>query len=161
MIIFNQVAAAVLLLSLTLCLAVHRRNYAYRVRWSAFCTRDTHRHGPVYSATLVVKSMIAIVILHGLEILHVGQFLPDALFPVLAARLLLLASSLILLWVMVIDSAVRLATLRATGVAIAGELIVEYRSVFLFGPNLTPEQIQSRATSGDDPLKNSAEHMSF
>ena len=44
-------------------------------------TRDIHKHGPVYSATLVVKSTVAIVILHGLEILLWASFYRTRCFP--------------------------------------------------------------------------------
>jgi voltage-gated potassium channel len=73
MILFNQVAAAVLPLSLTLCLQC--AGVTTLIEWlKRVLTRDTHKHGPVYSATLVVKSTVAIVILHGIEILVWASF---------------------------------------------------------------------------------------
>ena len=65
MILFNQIAAAVLLLSLTLCLQC--AGVITLFEWlKRVLTRDVHKHGPVYSASLVVRSAVAIVILHGL-----------------------------------------------------------------------------------------------
>jgi voltage-gated potassium channel len=80
MILFNQVAAALLLLSLTLCLQC--AGVATLVEWlKRVLTRDIHKHGPVYSATLVVKSTVAIVILHGLVILLWASFYRMRCFP--------------------------------------------------------------------------------
>ena len=80
MILFNQVAAAVLLLSLTLCLQC--AGVATLIEWlKRVLTRDIQKHGPVYSATLVVKSTVAIVILHGLEILLWASFYRTRCFP--------------------------------------------------------------------------------
>jgi len=80
MILFNQVAAAVLLLSLTLCLQC--AGVTTLIEWlKRVLTRDTHKHGLVYSATLVVKSMVAIVILHGLVILVWASFYRTRCFP--------------------------------------------------------------------------------
>ncbi|MGB9434014.1 MAG: potassium channel family protein [Candidatus Acidiferrum sp.] len=80
MILFNQVAAAVLLLSLTLCLQC--AGVTTLIEWlKRVLTRDTHNHGPVYSATLVVKSMVAIVILHGFVILLWASFYRTRCFP--------------------------------------------------------------------------------
>jgi voltage-gated potassium channel len=68
MILFNQIAAAVLLLSLTLCLQCV--GVVMLIEWlKRVLARDVHKHGPVYSATLVVRSAVSIVILHGLVIL--------------------------------------------------------------------------------------------
>jgi voltage-gated potassium channel len=80
MILFNQVAAALLLLSLTLCLQC--AGVTTLVEWlKCVLTRDIHKHGPVYSATLVVKSTVAIVILHGLVILLWASFYRTRCFP--------------------------------------------------------------------------------
>ena len=80
MTLFNQLAAAVLLLSLTLCLQC--AGVTTLIEWlKRVLTRDTHKHGPVYSATLVVKSMVAIVILHGLVILLWASFYRARCFP--------------------------------------------------------------------------------
>ena len=68
MILFNQLAAAVVLLSLTL--GLQGAGVTMLIEWlKRVLTRDIHKHGPVYSATLVVKSTVAIIILHGLVIL--------------------------------------------------------------------------------------------
>jgi voltage-gated potassium channel len=73
MILLNQIAAAVLLLSLTLCLQCVGATTL--IEWlKRVLTRDIHKRGPVYSATLVVKSTVAIVILHGLVILLWASF---------------------------------------------------------------------------------------
>ncbi len=80
MILFNQISAAVLLLSLTLglqCVGV-----VMLIEWlKRILTRDIHKHGPVYSATLVVRSAVAIVILHGLVILLWASFYRMRCFP--------------------------------------------------------------------------------
>jgi hypothetical protein len=73
MILFNQVAAAVLLLTLTPCLQC--ASVATLVEWlKRVLTRDIQKHGPIHSATLLVKSTIAIVVLHGLVILLWASF---------------------------------------------------------------------------------------
>ncbi len=80
MILFYQVAAAVLRLSLTLCLQC--AGVATLIEWlKRVLTRDIHKHGPVYSATLVVKSTVAIIILHGLVILLWASFYRTRCFP--------------------------------------------------------------------------------
>jgi voltage-gated potassium channel len=80
MILFNQVAAAVLLLTLTLCLQCG--GVITLIEWlKRVLTRDTHKHGPVYSASLVVRSAVAIVILHGLVILLWASFYRTRCFP--------------------------------------------------------------------------------
>ncbi len=90
--LFYQVAAAVLLVSLTLCLQC--AVVTALVEWlKRVLTRDIHKHGPVYSATLVVKSMIAIVILHGLGILLWARFYRTRCFPSWALAFYFSASS--------------------------------------------------------------------
>jgi voltage-gated potassium channel len=80
MILFNQLAAAVLLLSLTLCL--HCAGITTLIEWlKRVLTRDIHRHGPVYAATLVVQSTLAIIVLHGLVILLWACFYRMRCFP--------------------------------------------------------------------------------
>src|SRR4029077_11046291 len=80
MILFNQFAAAVLLLSLTLCLQC--AGVTTLIEWlKRVLTRDIHKHGPVYSATLVMKSTISIVVLHGLVILLWASFYRSRCFP--------------------------------------------------------------------------------
>ena len=80
MMLFDQIAAAVLLLSLTLCLEC--AGVTTLIEWlKRVLTRDTRKHGSVYSATLVVKSMIAIVIIHGLVILLWASFYRTRCFP--------------------------------------------------------------------------------
>jgi len=80
MILFNHIAAAVLLVSLTLLLQVS--GVTALIEWlKRVLTRDTHKHGPVYSASLVVRSMVAIIILHGLVILLWASFYRMRCFP--------------------------------------------------------------------------------
>jgi voltage-gated potassium channel len=80
MILFNQIAAAVLLLSLTLCLQC--AGVITLFEWlKRVLTRDIYKHGPVYSASLVVRSAVAIVILHGLVILLWATFYRMRCFP--------------------------------------------------------------------------------
>ena len=80
MILFNQVATAVLLLSLTLCWEC--AGVTTLIEWlKRVLTRDIHQHGSVYSATLEVKSTVAIVILHGLVILLWASFYRTRCFP--------------------------------------------------------------------------------
>ena len=80
MILFNQVAVALLLLTLTLCLQC--AGVTTLVEWlKRVLTRDTHKHGPIYSATLVAKSTVAIVVLHGLVILLWAGFYRSRCFP--------------------------------------------------------------------------------
>ncbi|MGB9244779.1 MAG: potassium channel family protein [Candidatus Acidiferrales bacterium] len=80
MILFIQIYAAVLLLSLTLCLQC--AGAIMLIEWlKRVLSRDVHKRGPVYSATLVVKSAVAIVILHGLVILLWASFYRTHCFP--------------------------------------------------------------------------------
>jgi voltage-gated potassium channel len=80
MILFNQVAAAALLLGLTLCLQC--AGIIMLIEWlRRVLTGDTRKHGPVYSANLAVKSMIAILILHGFVILVWAGFYRTRCFP--------------------------------------------------------------------------------
>jgi voltage-gated potassium channel len=80
MILFNQIGVAVLLLSLTLCLQC--AGVITLIEWlKRVLIRDTQKRGPVYSATLVVKSTVAIVILHGLVILLWTSFYRTHCFP--------------------------------------------------------------------------------
>jgi hypothetical protein len=60
MTLFSQIVAAVLLLSVTLCLQC--AGMIALIEWlRRVLTRDTYKHGPTYSAVLVVKSMLSIV----------------------------------------------------------------------------------------------------
>lgn len=80
MILLNQLGAAVLLLSLTLCLQV--AGVTLLIEWlKRVLTRDAGQHGPTYSARLVVQSTIAIVVLHGLVILLWAIFYRTRCFP--------------------------------------------------------------------------------
>jgi voltage-gated potassium channel len=80
MMLFDQIATAVLLLSLTLCLQC--AGVTTLIEWlKRVLTKSTHKHGPIYSATLVVKSMIAIVVLHGMMILLWAGFYRTRCFP--------------------------------------------------------------------------------
>ena len=73
MTLIPQAAAAVLLLVLTLCLQCV--GVAALIEWlRTATTKDLQRIGPIRSAVLVVKSTIAIVILHGLVILLWASF---------------------------------------------------------------------------------------
>ena len=68
MTLFNQIAAAVLLLVVTLWLQC--AGVAALVEWlKRVLTGDTHDFGPLHSAALVVKSSVAVIVLHGLVIL--------------------------------------------------------------------------------------------
>jgi len=79
MILFNQLAAAVLL-SITLCLQC--AGVTTLIEWlKRVLTHDRYKHGPVYAATLVVKSRVAIIILHGLVILLWASFYRTRCFP--------------------------------------------------------------------------------
>ena len=92
MILFNQLAAAVLLLTLTLCLQC--AGVTTLVEWlKRVLTRDIHKHGPIYSATLVMKSTIAIVVLRSRDS-SMGQFLSVPLLPVMGTCLLLFRDQL-------------------------------------------------------------------
>jgi voltage-gated potassium channel len=80
MILLNHLAAAVLLLSLTLCLQC--AGVATLIEWlKRVLARDVHKHGPVYASTLVVKSTVAIIILHGFVILLWASFYRARCFP--------------------------------------------------------------------------------
>jgi voltage-gated potassium channel len=80
MILFNQLAAAVVLLSLTL--GLQCAGIAMLIEWlKRVLAMGIHKHGPVYSATLVVKSTVAIIILHGLVILLWASFYRTRCFP--------------------------------------------------------------------------------
>ncbi len=80
MILLHQFGAAVLLLSLTLGLQVS--GVTALIEWlKRVLTRDADKHGPIYAANLVVKSTIAIVVLHGLVILLWASFYRSRCFP--------------------------------------------------------------------------------
>jgi hypothetical protein len=65
---FHQIAAAVLLVTLTLCLQCV--GVVALIEWlKRVLIRDTHDFGPIHAAALVVKSLIAVIVLHGLVIL--------------------------------------------------------------------------------------------
>jgi voltage-gated potassium channel len=73
MILCHQIAMAGVLLALTLCLQC--AGMTTLIEWlKRVLNRATQKRGPSYSAVLVVKSMIAIVILHGLVILLWATF---------------------------------------------------------------------------------------
>jgi Ion channel len=92
LILFNQIGAAVLLLSLTLCLRC--TGVIMLIEWlKRVLIRDTHKHGPVDSATLVVKPTVAIVILHRLAILLWASFYRTRCFPLWELALHYSASS--------------------------------------------------------------------
>jgi len=75
-----QAASAILLLVLTLCLQC--AGVAALIEWLRRMTADNAREfGPIRSAVLVVKSTIAIVLLHGLVILLWASFYRLQCFP--------------------------------------------------------------------------------
>lgn len=68
MTLFIQIATSVILLMLTLCLQC--AGVAALIEWlKRVLTRDTHNFRPIHAAALVVKSSIAVIVLHGLVIL--------------------------------------------------------------------------------------------
>jgi voltage-gated potassium channel len=78
--LLNQIGAAVLLVSLTLLLQVS--GVTALIEWlKRILIRDIGKHGPTYSATLVVRSTVAIVLLHGLAILLWAGFYRSRCFP--------------------------------------------------------------------------------
>src|ERR1700693_4615072 len=80
MTLIPQVSAAALLLVLTLCLQC--AGVAALVEWLQGVTaKGGQGFGPVRSALLVVKSTIAIIILHGLVILLWASFYRSQCFP--------------------------------------------------------------------------------
>jgi len=80
MILFNQIGAAVLLVSMTLLLQVS--GVTALIEWlKRVLTRDVDKHGPSYSARLVVPATLAIVLLHGLAILLWAGFYRSYCFP--------------------------------------------------------------------------------
>jgi voltage-gated potassium channel len=80
MVLLNQIGAATFLLSLTLCLEVG--GITALIEWlKRVLTLDIDKHGPGYSATLVVKSIVAIIVLHGLVILLWACFYRARCFP--------------------------------------------------------------------------------
>src|ERR1700724_2770615 len=80
MTLIPQASAAVLLLILTLCLQC--AGVAALVEWlQGITAKGAQGFGPVRSAVLVVKSTIAIIILHGLVILLWASFYRLQCFP--------------------------------------------------------------------------------
>jgi len=80
MVLFNQIGAAAILLSLTLCLGVG--GIIALIEWlKRVLTLDIDKHGPRYSSTLVVKSIVGIIVLHGLVILLWSCFYRARCFP--------------------------------------------------------------------------------
>jgi hypothetical protein len=73
MIVFHQALTAVLLLILTLWLQC--AGVAALIAWlRRVAARDIYKLGPIRSAALVVKSTVAIIVLHGLVILLSASF---------------------------------------------------------------------------------------
>lgn len=71
--LLTQIGAAVLLVSLTLVLQVS--GVTALIEWlKSAMNRNVDKSGPAYSATLVVESTLAIVLLHGLAILLWASF---------------------------------------------------------------------------------------
>ncbi len=80
MTLLYQLAAAVLLLSFTLCMQC--AGVTTIIEWlKRVLTRDTNKYGPTHSAVLVAKSMLPIIILHGLTILLWACFYRTRCFP--------------------------------------------------------------------------------
>jgi voltage-gated potassium channel len=78
MALIHRAAAAVLLLTLTLCL--QWVGVAALIEWLSG-GKNTHIFGPPHAAVVVVKSTIAIVVLHGLVILLWASFYRLQCFP--------------------------------------------------------------------------------
>jgi voltage-gated potassium channel len=80
MVIFHQLTAAALLLIFTLWLQC--AGVAALIKWlRCVAARDLYRLGPIRSATLVVQTTVAIIILHGLVILLWASFYRLRIFP--------------------------------------------------------------------------------
>lgn len=80
MILLKQISMAFLLVGLTLLLQVS--GVAALIEWlKRLLARDLDKHGPTYSATLVVESTVGIVFLHGLAILLWAGFYRSICFP--------------------------------------------------------------------------------
>jgi voltage-gated potassium channel len=80
MIVFRQIAAAVLLLILALW--VQCAGVAAVIEWlRRVAARDISKLGPIRSSALVVKSTLAIIVLHGLVILLWAGFYRLCCFP--------------------------------------------------------------------------------
>ena len=80
MILLRQAAAGILLLILTLWLQC--AGVAALIEWlRRVAARDISRLGPIRSARLVVRSTVAIIILHGLVILLWASFYRLGFFP--------------------------------------------------------------------------------
>ena len=88
MTLISQAAAGVLLLILTLCLQC--AGVAALIEWLRSVTVKGAKFGPIRSAVFVVKSTIAIIILHGLVILLWASFYRLQCFPLMGTRLVLL-----------------------------------------------------------------------
>ncbi len=68
MILFNQIAAAFVLVSLTL--SVQVVGVVALIEWlKRVLTRDNQNFTPIHAAALVIKSSVAVIVLHGLVIL--------------------------------------------------------------------------------------------
>ena len=112
MIVFHQVAAAVVLLVLTLWLQC--AGVAALIEWlRRVAARDIYRLGSVRSAALVVQSTVAIIILFGDS--SMGELLPDALFSVMGNCVLLLGDELLDSRIWRCGAPVPMATFRAAG----------------------------------------------
>src|ERR1700756_5422986 len=80
MIVFHQALAAVLLLILTLWLQC--AGVAVLIEWlRRVAARDLYSLGPIRSAELVVKSTVAIIVLHGMVILLWASFYRSRCLP--------------------------------------------------------------------------------
>jgi len=80
MTLLYQIGAAVLLVSFTLLLQVS--GVTALIEWlKRVFTREVDKHGPAYSARLVVPSTLGILLLHGLAILLWAGFYRSHCFP--------------------------------------------------------------------------------
>jgi hypothetical protein len=80
MTLIHQIGAAILLVSLTLFLQVS--GVTVLIEWlKHVLARDFDKHGPSYSAKLVAKSMVTILLLHGLVVLLWAGFYRLRCFP--------------------------------------------------------------------------------
>lgn len=80
MTLIHQIGAAILLVSFTLFLQVS--GITALIEWlKRVLSKDVNKYGPSYSARLVVKSMITILLLHGLVVLLWAGFYRSRCFP--------------------------------------------------------------------------------
>ena len=89
MTLFDQTAAAVLLLILTLWLQC--AGVAALIEWlKRVMARGIYTFGSIRAAALVMQTTVAMIVLHSTSDSLVGRLLPFALLPIVGACLLLL-----------------------------------------------------------------------